>query len=92
MNGKSFLAILVFAGCSAFSEAQQPADSVAVPSINKKILTSAILTESSIYVAGMSFLQFVWYKDKERVPFEYYNDSKGYLQIDKCGHAFAAYG
>ena len=66
--------------------------SVSKNEINRKILTSAIITESSIYVAGMSYLQFVWYKDHERVPFHYYNDSKGYLQIDKCGHAFSAYG
>jgi hypothetical protein len=34
---------------------------------------------------------FVWYKDKERVPFHFYNDGKGYLQADKMGHAFSAY-
>jgi len=36
-------------------------------------------------------LSFIWYKDEPRVPFEFYNDSKGYLQVDKFGHAFGAY-
>jgi len=72
-------------------KALEPADSVTKP-INRKILAASIITESAVYVAGMSYLQFVWYKDSERVPFQFYNDSKGYLQIDKCGHAFSAYG
>jgi uncharacterized protein YfiM (DUF2279 family) len=36
-------------------------------------------------------LHFIWYKDTDRVPFHYYDDSKGYLQLDKGGHAFTAY-
>ena len=36
-------------------------------------------------------LQYVWYHDKERVPFHYYNDNKGWLQLDKYGHALTAY-
>lgn len=48
-------------------------------------------TEAALYAGMMSYLQFVWYKDKERVPFGFYNDSKGYLQIDKAGHAYGSY-
>ncbi|WP_040397268.1 DUF2279 domain-containing protein [Cesiribacter andamanensis] len=59
--------------------------------VNKRRLRTIILAESAFYVAGMSYLQFIWYKDKERVPFHYYNDSRGYLQVDKFGHAFGAY-
>lgn len=32
-----------------------------------------------------------WYKDRERVPFHFYNDNKGYLQVDKFGHIFGSY-
>jgi uncharacterized protein YfiM (DUF2279 family) len=92
MVRKSILIISIFIGFVSLLKAQQPVDSIAKLPINKNILTSAIITESAVYVAGMSYLQFVWYKDKEPVPFEFYNDSKGYLQIDKCGHAFASYG
>ncbi len=59
--------------------------------VNRKILARAILAESTFYLGGMSYLNYVWYKDHERVPFEFYNDNKGYLQIDKFGHAFGAY-
>ena len=48
-------------------------------------------SEAGIYTTGLSFLAFIWYKDKERVPFHWYDDSKGYLQMDKAGHAFGAY-
>ncbi len=61
------------------------------PSNNKSKLRAAIITESALYLGSMAYLQFVWYKDKERVPFHFYNDSKGYLQIDKMGHAYGAY-
>lgn len=73
-------------------KAQEPIDSVTAPGIDKKMLSTAIATYSSVYLGGMSYLYFVWYKDKEVVPFHFYDDSKGYLQIDKCGHALAAYG
>jgi hypothetical protein len=92
MTVKSFIIILAFIGCSSFAMAQQPVDTISMHPVNKKVLSSAIISESAVYVAGMSYLQFVWYKDKELVPFEFYNDSKGYLQIDKFGHAFTAYG
>lgn len=46
---------------------------------------------SSIYIGGLSYLSFVWYKDHQRVPFHFYDDSRGYLQLDKFGHAYAAY-
>lgn len=50
-----------------------------------------VVTETSSYLAGLGFLSFIWYKDQERVPFHYYNDAKGYLQMDKAGHAYGAY-
>lgn len=46
---------------------------------------------SGLYIGSMAYLQFVWYEDKERVPFEFYNDSKGYNQIDKCGHMYGSW-
>jgi hypothetical protein len=56
----------------------QPVDTCAnTGDINKTVLASAIITQSTIYVGGISFLGFIWYKDHERVPFHYYNDAKG---------------
>ncbi|MEM8887459.1 MAG: DUF2279 domain-containing protein, partial [Bacteroidota bacterium] len=59
--------------------------------INKSRLRTAIITESALYLGSMAYLQFIWYKDKERVPFHFFDDSKGYLQMDKMGHAYGAY-
>lgn len=59
--------------------------------LNKKKLHTILALEGGAYIGGISFLSFVWYKDSERVPFHWYDDSKGYLQMDKAGHAFAAY-
>jgi len=60
-------------------------------SVDKKKLATAIVTESVLYTGLISGLGFVWYKDAERVPFHLYKDGKGYLQIDKMGHAYGAY-
>lgn len=59
--------------------------------LNKKKLWTTVGVEMGIYLGGLSFLSFIWYKDKVRVPFHFYDDSKGYLQIDKAGHAYGAY-
>lgn len=60
-------------------------------SINRKRLYTVIGSESAFYLAGNAYLQYVWYKDHARVPFHFYNDNKGYLQMDKFGHAYSAY-
>lgn len=60
-------------------------------SINKRKLNTTIGIEVGSYLVGLSFLNYIWYKDKETVPFHFYDDSKGYLQMDKFGHAFTAY-
>ncbi|MEJ8758472.1 DUF2279 domain-containing protein [Pontibacter sp. H259] len=59
--------------------------------VNRRKLIPIIAAETAFYLGGMSYLQFIWYKDHERVPFEFYNDAKGYQQVDKFGHAFGAY-
>lgn len=63
----------------------------AADTLNTKRLAMVASAEIATYVGGLSFLSFVWYKDHERVPFHYYDDSKGYLQMDKMGHAYSAY-
>ncbi len=54
-------------------------------------LRTVILAESAFYAAGLSYLQFVWYRNHESVPFHWYNDNAGWLQLDKAGHMYAAY-
>ena len=60
-------------------------------SLNRRKLHTAIASETVFYAAGISYLRFVWYKDKERVPFHFYDDAKGFNQIDKFGHVYGAY-
>ncbi len=59
--------------------------------VNKKKLALIIGAETLFYVGGITYLGAVWYKDVPRVPFHFYNDNAGYLQIDKFGHAYGAY-
>ncbi len=59
--------------------------------LNKVRLAKVVTGVSVAYFGSMSYLQYVWYKDHLRVPFHFYNDSKGYNQIDKFGHAYGAY-
>ena len=77
---------LVVLSIFLFNAAAQSADT-----LNRKRLRTVVYTEAAIYLSGNAFLQWVWYKDHARVPFHFYNDGKGYLQLDKCGHAFGAY-
>ena len=88
MKIKLFILSFLLSSNTVFSQ-----DSLAVETnkVNKKKLATAIVTESVLYTGLLSGLQFVWYKDSERVPFHLYDDSKGYLQIDKMGHAYGAY-
>ena len=79
------LAILLFF-CRNVSYCQEWPDS-----LNRRKLYTAIASETAFYTAGICYLQFVWYKDKERVPFHFYNDAKGFNQVDKFGHAYGAY-
>jgi len=89
MKRISLLLILILVCASTFAQARY--EPSYPDSINKKRLTKTIMVEAGTYLAGLAFLNSIWYKDKERVPFNFYNDSKGYLQIDKFGHAYGAY-
>lgn len=59
--------------------------------LRKGRLAGVITTASALYVGSMAYLQYVWYKDHDRVPFEFYNDLGGYNQIDKFGHMYGSY-
>jgi hypothetical protein len=60
-------------------------------SLKKARLAGVITGASALYIGSMAYLQYVWYKDHERVPFEFYNDLGGYNQIDKFGHIYGSY-
>ena len=59
---------------------------------NDKIdIYEAVGFASAYYAGSMYILSKTWYNDRERVPFHFYNDNSGYLQVDKLGHTFGAY-
>lgn len=88
---KTILFVLFLSVISTNFYAQSPSTTSYPDTINKKKLYTTIGIEVGAYVAGLSFLNYIWYKDHERVPFHYYDDSKGYLQMDKFGHGYGAY-
>ena len=57
----------------------------------KKTLYKALGLTSAYYGSSMYILSKTRYKDREVVPFHFYNDNQGYLQVDKFGHTFGAY-
>ena len=59
--------------------------------IGKKNIYKAVAFTGIYYASSIYLLNNTWYKDKERVPFHFYNDNKGYLQVDKFGHMFGSY-
>ena len=84
--------LLIFLILLAYSLAfAQPLSNTYPDTLNKKRLHTALITEGTFFVGGLSFLYANWYADRERVPFTFYNDAAGYNQIDKAGHAFGAY-
>ncbi len=50
-----------------------------------------LLVEGAVLTGAMSYLKYEWYSDKKRVPFHFYNDFKGWNQIDKFGHFYVSY-
>jgi len=59
--------------------------------LNRKVFFKAIALESAYYAGALLVLQNSWYRDHPIVPFHFYDDTRGYLQVDKFGHAFGAY-
>jgi hypothetical protein len=59
--------------------------------LNKPALYGVIGAQTALLAGGLYYLTGVWYKDRDNVPFHFYNDNAGYLQIDKFGHAMTAY-
>lgn len=74
-------------GCAQTDSTQQNA----TQTFHKGRFAAVVATEAALYAGTMAYLNFIWYKDTKRVPFEFYADGKGYLQVDKFGHAYGSY-
>lgn len=85
----SILAILSFISFKAYTqEYKGNRDS---SHVQPNTLYKAITFTSAYYASSMFLLSKTWYKEKQVVPFHFYNDNGGYLQVDKFGHTFGAY-
>jgi len=54
-------------------------------------LYKALAFTGAYYATSIYVLNNTWYKDRERVPFHFYNDIEGFLQVDKFGHMYGGY-
>jgi hypothetical protein len=54
---------------------------------------NTIFSSLAIGASATSFigLNTLWYKDFPQSKFHFFNDSKEWMQMDKCGHAFTSY-
>lgn len=59
--------------------------------LNKKRLTTLIVTESVGYTGAMAGLYTLWYKDEPSSSFHTFNDNAEWLQMDKVGHGMSCY-
>ncbi len=50
-----------------------------------------LATHAGIYGAGLFVLNKAWYTQNERSNFNFFNDNKEWLQMDKWGHGWTAY-
>jgi hypothetical protein len=85
---KITIIILISIWIPSFYTFAQDADS---SGIHKGRLALVAGTTAGIYIGGAIFLNEVWYADKARVPFQFYNDNQGWLQMDKFAHSYIAY-
>ncbi len=76
---------------SNYSNAQDNTISHDTLNQNKTNVNKALGFTTAYYAGSLFILGKTWYKGRERVPFHFYNDNKGYLQVDKFGHTFGAY-
>jgi len=59
--------------------------------LNKKRLTAVLVTQGTLYTASMTGLYFLWYADYPQSSFHFFDDNNEWMQMDKIGHATAAY-
>ncbi len=62
-----------------------------IDTLNKKRLTTLIITESVGYTGAMAGLYTLWYKGEPSSSFHTFNDNAEWLQMDKVGHGMSCY-
>lgn len=86
-----FIIILILTQRPVFASGLGADSLVNKSTIKKGRLALVAGTQSAIFLGGISYLNYVWYRDRPNMPFHFHNDTKGYKQMDKFAHAFVAY-
>ncbi len=61
------------------------------PTLNKWRVAGVVGGSTALFAGAMVGLDQIWYAQYERGKFRWFDDSKEWNQVDKCGHAFAPY-
>lgn len=61
------------------------------PDAGKKRIPWVAGINAGIYGGSLFLLNSAWYKNEPRTSFQVFDDSREWLQVDKVGHAWAAY-
>lgn len=61
------------------------------PTLIKKRVGGVVGVSTGLFALAMVGLDQLWYAQYERGKFRFFDDSKEWNQVDKCGHAFAPY-
>lgn len=92
MGIKSIAFVLLF-NCTILSALTAANDSITSidTTVNKPLLRSIAIGTGVLYAGSIFGLYNLWYKDYPQSSFHFINDNHDWLQIDKAGHATAAY-
>jgi hypothetical protein len=82
----TFIILFVLLISTSFSAKAQQKDS-----LHKTRLALVVGGEATAYTGALLVLNGFWYKYNNHSAFHFYNDNKGWMQVDKMGHAFSAY-
>jgi len=87
----SILVVFLLLSAEVYSQSKveaflTPADSLNTSRRNLVVVSEAVLTS-----AALVGLHQLWYADYETSSFHFKNDNNHWLQMDKAGHAYAAY-
>lgn len=88
---KSKIIILFFFVCLALQLTSAMDNKADTSKIQAKTIFKAAAFTSAYYTTSLLILNQTWYKGKSKVPFHFYNDNRGYLQVDKFGHMYGSY-
>lgn len=83
-----FIVLLIYCRCVFAFENDTLVSSFETQKKHNTIITSLTSSACATSFIGLNTL---WYKDYPQSKFHFFNDSKEWMQMDKCGHAFTSY-